>query len=205
MTRWIALSCTLPVLAACVIAESPPAFPVQLPERPTIIQSRTVPTTSKVLGSFPEAGFLVPVKLFDPEQTVEWQVFVDFDPLNPDGDATPDASGKSEPMARSSSTPGAEDLDPSDPRSGIRRIEFTIARPTFFDRTCHTIEFIVATRNSIFGDTPRSLRSIDPLQSDQVTWFYSPNGDLAGCPVEAAPVPPYDLDPGLQREDLGAR
>lgn len=205
MKRRLALFLALPVLTSCVIAESPPTYPAQKPERPTIIQSRTVPTTSKVLGSFPEGAFLVPVKLFDPTQVVEWQVFVDFDPLNANVDATPDASGKSSPVAGSDSTPGAEDLNPSDPRSGIRRIEFTISKPEFFDRTCHTIEFIVATENSIVGNTPRSLHQVDPLQSDQVTWFYSENGDLAGCPVEDAPVPPYELGPGLQGEAVGAR
>ena len=187
MSRWLALLCT-PLLASCLIAESPAEFPEQPVERPTILQSRVIPTASRVLASMPVADFVVPVKLLNPRQVFYWRVFVDFDPRSQDKDRA-EAGGES--------GPNNEDLQPNDALNGIRRIAF---RLTPLDQAlCHTIEFI-ASAQPFPGNDPRLIHSVDPLQSDQITWFYSPGGDLAGCPVQDAPVPPYD-DPPLTNED----
>lgn len=187
MNRSFAL--LVPMLTSCLIAESPADFPEQPTERPTIVQSRVIPTTEKVLASFPTAGFVVPVKLLNPEQTFQWRVFVDFDPLSANSQDRPAAGGKSEA--------GKEDLAPADARNGIRRIEFDIAAPD--DEVCHTIEFLV-TSASFASNDARTIHNVDPLLSDQITWIYSPGGDLAGCKVQDAPIPPYD-DPALTEEE----
>lgn len=178
--------------ASCLIAESPADFPNQPEERPTIVTDLVIPTTTAVLGSMP-GQFLVPVKLLDPTQTIWWQVFVDFDP----GDTNQDARA----LARGTSTPGEEDVDPTDPRSGLRRVTFSL--PVLDPAICHTIEFVTAS-----GEFPRGVavdaRSVDPLQSDSVTWFFNPAGDLAGCPTADAPVPPVP-DAGTTTEGQGAR
>ncbi len=174
----------LTLLAGCLIAESPAEVPVQTPERPTILEPLVVPTARAVLGSFPPSGFLVPVKLFNPQQAFEWRVFVDFDPFDLNPDSPSAAQGTSRPVLEGESAPGQEDVTADDPLQGIRRVKFVITPldPT----TCHTIEFVAAT--DFQGSGTRSLHAVDPQQSDHVVWFYSPSGDLAGCPVQDAGI-----------------
>ncbi len=181
MTR-VALLLVLPWLASCLIAESPSDFPNQPTQRPTIVQSRVVPSAGQVLGSFPTAqgGFIVPIKLLDPTQIFEWRVFLDFDANSLNTESQAKAGGRSEP--------GGEDVDATDKLNGIRRIKFSLDPPD--DTLCHVIEFIVTS--GTFTSGARAVRNVDPLQSDQITWFYSPGGDLAGCPVQNAAAPPYD-------------
>lgn len=178
-----------PLLASCLIAESPADFPEQPTERPTIVQSRVIPSASQVLGSWPaQGGFLVPVKLLNPTQVFEWRVFVDFD--------ADSLTSENRPAKGDTSRPTDNDVNPDDARRGIRRIQFLLDPPD--ESVCHRIEF-VATSES-FGAA--GANNVDPLKSDQITWIYSPNGDLSGCPVQAAPIPPYE-DPALE-EAAGA-
>lgn len=175
---------TAPLGASCLIAESPAQVPEQVPERPTILESLVEPSARVVLASFPPSGFLVPVKLFNPQQAVEWRVFVDFDPQSQNIDNKPVAQGVSRPAAQGASRPGQEDITDDDPLQGIRRIQFFIDTPD--PTTCHTIEFVVATEFP--GSDTRNQHAVDALQSSRVVWFYSPGGNLGGCPVQDAGI-----------------
>lgn len=166
----------VPLLTSCIIATAPNDYPPIEAERPTIVEASVVPSNQRVLGVFPNE-FLVPVKVIDVKQEFDWRVFIDFDPLSP----------RIGPFAASGrSTPGQEDTDPNNDLYGIRRVRFELAVPPDVT-TCHTIQLQVGAN---FARTDsRSANAGDPLQRDQITWFYSPSGDLAGCPV-VSPVTP---------------
>ena len=190
MKHWLTVL-ALPVVSSCLIGESPTDYPDQPTERPTIVQSTLVPSASSVLVSFPTTGMLASVSLLNPRQTFEWRVFLDFDPLDTDGEKPVAAQG--------TSTPGAEDITASDPLRGLRRIEFTVAQPLppklpTDTRTCHTIELIVAETGQFATNNIRLIHAVDPLKSDSVTWFYSPTGDLGGCPAQAVTIPANGAD-----------
>lgn len=165
---------------SCIIATSPNDYPPIVPERPTIIEGSVVPSNQRVLGAFP-SEFLVPVRVLDVQSTFEWRVFVDFDPLAPNENA----------ITRGTSAPGQEDTDPENPFYGIRRLHIQIAAPSDLS-TCHTIQLQVGA--SFARNDARTINAGDPLQRDQITWFYSPGGDLAGCPTEG-PAPAHVESP----------
>jgi hypothetical protein len=179
MKRLLVLA-LMPFGASCIIAESPATIPVQNAVPPVILQTSASPTTSAILVTFPPSGFLVPVKLFDPEQTFVWRVFVDFNPQ--DSNAELAAQGTDRTKSTGASSPGVEDVTPEDARQGIRRIKFLA--PQVDDQTCHTIEFIITTDKGT--GNPQNLHAVDPTTSDKITWFYSPTGDRAECPVQDA-------------------
>jgi hypothetical protein len=68
----------LATTSACVTAP-PPELPQLAAQRPTILHDAVVPPTDQILAQLPE-DFIVPVQLDDPDQSFEWDVFVDYNP-----------------------------------------------------------------------------------------------------------------------------
>jgi hypothetical protein len=168
---------------ACVIAEPPTELP-RLPEqRPSILRASVTPPPSVVVGSWPEK-FIVPVELSDPRSTIWYSAFVDYNPATGAGlDGEPRTS-RFEPT--SGSTQG-----------NVRLLEVLISRPPASDENrCHVVEVVVALRLKSTTDE-KNAHTPDEPGGDIVTWFYSPGGNLAGCPVldaglvpDAEPAPP---------------
>ena len=162
----LAVGCVL--VDACVVADPPTPLPT-LPEmRPTIIRASVVPSTTSVLGRWPRQ-FIVPVELSDPLAEISWATFVDYNPVTGEGLIQNDVSR----------------YEPSSTKGRIRTLELPIAMPSL-DR-CHVVEVVVALRLNT-SDT-RNAHTPEPPGGDSVSWFFSPSGDLSGCPV---------LDAGLQ-------
>ncbi len=171
------------VVASCVIADPPGDLP-QLPEtRPTILRGSVVPSSSAVLGRWP-AKFTVPVELVDPRVTFLYSAFVDFNPINGAGiDGAPNRS----------------EFEPGTSEGRVRTLEIPITTPSL-DR-CHVVEVVVALR-FIANTDGKSAHTPDEPGGDSVTWFFSPTGDLSGCPVLDAgieePVGDAEVDGGPQ-------
>lgn len=151
---------------ACVLAEPVSDLPRPAQARPTVVRPSVVPSANLVLGSFPDK-FIVPVELADPTVTFQWAAFVDFDST---GDSSLQLFGDSffETATLSGRT---------------RVLEIPIPAPSDLHR-CHVIEVFVALE---LESTTSARGAHSPKQGgpggDGVTWFFSPAGDLAGCPT----------------------
>jgi hypothetical protein len=158
--------CALAAVAAdgCIIAEPPDELPRVPRRRPVIIQGSLVPTNATVLGSFPDK-FIVPVELSDPTATFQWSAFVDFNPLTGDG-----LFVVSESI-----------FEPQNYDGRYRILEIPISPPPDIDR-CHVIEVVVALQLAGTFDGRSAHTPLEP-GGDSAVWFYSPTGDLRGCPV----------------------
>lgn len=166
---WAGIALSLPALISCLIAEPPGDLPRVPRRRPVIVQSSLVPPATLVLGTFPEK-LIVPVELADPSVSFQWSAFVDFNPKTGQGLVGVDTST----------------FERANLVEGLRMLEIALPQPPDLDR-CHTIEVVVALEllarsPGINAHTPR-----DP-GGDSVTWFYSPTGDPAGCPMLDAGV-----------------
>jgi hypothetical protein len=163
----VATTLVVPVVA-CVLADPPASVPPTPLAPPEIDHELVVPPVTSILAAWP-GEFDVPILVLDPSVTVEWEAFVDYDPLGntnvlpyvPPGEVGP-----------------GQDVDDAGERMLIANI------PPPADLTaCHTLEIIVAlgfaephTPNSVGGDS--------------VTWFYSPTGSPDGCPI-------FDFEAGV--------
>lgn len=173
----LALATTMVGLSAdaCIIADPPTDLP-QLPLfRPVIVRDSVVPTASAVLGTWPAGDrFIVPVELVDPRVTFQYSTFVDFNPITGDGLDT---------------RPTLVPPIPSQASDRIRVIEVPITKPSLDE--CHVVEVIVALQ---FASNPnqisdgRGAHTPSSPGGDSVMWFFSPGGDLAGCPVVDAGI-----------------
>jgi hypothetical protein len=187
--------------AACIIADPSTDFPRPAERRPAIIRDRAVPPTSKVLGELPPSyTFLLDVEA-DPTSVVEWHLFIDYDDLHTAPDPSPPDPGH--PPA--AGLVGGDRI-PSDPTSadaGVRTISLTADRiDTPPDPAkCHVIEALVAL--GFQSEQGRLAHAFDARGGDSIVWFYSPTGDLRGCPVFDGgqldggfpPPPPLDAGP----------
>ncbi|MFO0739725.1 MAG: hypothetical protein U0270_27755 [Labilithrix sp.] len=153
------------IVGACVIADPPTELPTAPALRPIILRATAVPPTTGVITSWPDR-FIIQVQLSDARETIYASYYVDYNPATDEGyvDTIP-------------STPSSGTNDP------VRQIEFAIAEPS--RDGCHTVEVVVARVFSRSQHTPASADD-----GDTITWFYSPNGDLAGCPVVDAGLSP---------------
>jgi hypothetical protein len=151
---------------ACIIADPPTDFPQPVEHRPTILRDRAVPPTSSVLGVFP-SSFLVEVEA-DPNATVAWHLFIDYNPFNGNGLVGRDAAAPDNPNA---------------PDAGVRQISILQTDTTVTPDLgrCHVIEAMVAL--GFQSDEGRLAHEFDSRGGDSIVWFYSPTGDLSGCPV----------------------
>lgn len=168
------------VVDACVIAEPPTDLP-RLPEtRPTILRGSVVPTASAVLGRWPDK-FTVPVELADPRATIWYSAFVDYNPATGEG------------IEGASPTPSEFEPGSGQTQGRVRTLEIPITTPSL-DR-CHVVEVVVAMRFKATTDS-KNAHTPDEPGGDSVTWFFSPSGDLAGCPVLDAGIEPVLGDAG---------
>jgi hypothetical protein len=147
---------------ACVIADPPTELPRPSERRPTIVRTSVVPSTTSVLGRWP-SKFIVPVELSDPHAKISWATFVDYNPVTLEGF---DQNGEST-------------YEPGSTKGNIRTLELPISIPSS-DR-CHVVEVIVALR--LNTSDIRNAHTPEEPGGDSVSWFYSPSGDLAGCPI----------------------
>ena len=157
--------------AACIIADPSTDFPLPAERRPTIIRDRAVPPISKVLGEFPPSyTFLIDVEA-DPTSTVAWHLFIDYDDLHPNG---PPAG-----------LVGSDRIlpDKGSPDAGVRTIALVADRldtPPDLMR-CHVVEALVAL--AFQGEQDHAAHAFDSRGGDSIVWFYSPTGDMSGCPI----------------------
>lgn len=158
-------------VASCVIADPEINLPSLPRRRPVILRDQVVPTTVAVLGYFPE-NFSLAVEA-DPNVTIEARLFVDYDALSPDH-AIQALAGK----LVVSPAIGSSD-------AGVREITLV---PDLLPETpraneCHVIEAIVAFGFQGIPGSGRAAHSPEAVHGgDSVIWFYSPSGDLGGCP-----------------------
>lgn len=172
----VALALALGPSSACLLVDPGGDLPTIPRRRPFIVQGGVVPNAGAVLGTFPEE-LIVPVELADPTADFEYSAFLDYNPL----------TGQTL-LLRDRAT-----FDRTNVSSGVRTLKLPLTPPSDLDR-CHTIEVVVALRLSggfgIGAHTP-----VEPPGGDSITWFYNPNGGLAGCPsldagVDAAAFAP---------------
>ncbi len=167
-------------VSACLLADPGGDLPRIPRRRPFIVQSGVVPTSSRLLATYPEK-LIVPVELADPQVEFEYSVFLDYNPL----------TGQTLLQPVETST-----FERSNIENGLRMLEIPLTPPTDLDR-CHTLEVVVALR--LTGRDGRQAHTPAEPGGDSVTWFYSPTGDLAGCPsLDAGP------DAAFSTRDAGA-
>jgi hypothetical protein len=160
------LAFAMATTSACVTAP-PPELPQLAAQRPTILHDAVVPPTDQILAQLP-TEFVVPVQLGDPDQSFEWDVFVDYNPCaDPNGcQPTPPA------IYPQLVQPTAGSLD-----GGVALVSF--AASTDLDPSlCHRIDFLVAHQFD-----PGSAHTWDSTGGDIVSWFYNAGGGPNGCPV----------------------
>ena len=96
----------------------------------------------------------------DPTATVKYHSFLDYDPRT-----RPGMYG----------IPGQSSPDPGGSDGGVRVIALALPEPPDMTQ-CHTLEILVALE---YVDNHEP----SPPGGDSAVWFYSPTGDLNGCPV----------------------
>jgi hypothetical protein len=165
---------------ACLTA--PPPDLAQPAVHPPHIQHFAVqPPPDQIVAELP-VEFVVPIVLDDPNQSFQWDVFVDYDPeANPNPVRYPHLVQP---------TPGTLD-------GGTYIQTFDLrGEPSLESSGCHRIEFLVA---HAFNDT--SSHTWDSVGGDIVSWMYNPGGSPGGCPVYDAGAlqdgafPPPDSSP----------
>jgi hypothetical protein len=152
----------LAVTGACITAP-PPDLPPLPAHRPTILRGSVVPPPDTPLVQWPvDKTFLVPVELYDPNQTFWYDVFVDYDPVN-------NTSPKVYPQPV---VPNAATMD-----GGVFLVSFGLNAPDDPGPLCHRIEVLVAHEfNKFSPHTP------DSVGGDSVSWLYTAGGGPDGCP-----------------------
>jgi len=151
-----AVSLVAGFLAACIIADPLPEQR-SLPTRKPSILTTADPQPSLPLVQMPDAGFSVPVQLYNPTVGFQWGVFVDYDPVQ---------NSRSKPRGTEPGRPDAPD---------VQVVKFSLASDVDVER-CHKIEFVVALSFAFVGS-----HEGDSAGSDSVTWNYVPQGDYSKC------------------------
>jgi hypothetical protein len=174
----IVITAVLGAAIACVLADPPPIDPLPPATRPTILTDIVAPRPDQRLTSEP-VTFTIPVAV-DPNQTIEWRMFMDLDPVNNTVqamDVTDDG--------------GVTDL--ADAGNAVRVI--TISQPfTGLDfSACHTFTYVVAFHFD--GTTFSKPEDVPGCVScgTSVTWFYEPVSD---CTYDDAAPPTYMAEAG---------
>lgn len=163
---------------ACVLVEDSGALPRPPAGRPTIVRGSVVPSASRVLTTFP-SQVIIPVELTDPTQPFEYAAFVDYNPVTGEGLVVP---------------PTRSVFEPQNLQGRTRILQFGISAPSDVNR-CHVIEVVVALRLES-DKSPQTAHTPTEPGGDILTWFYNPNGDLAGCPSNDP-----GIDSGLDAAD----
>lgn len=164
--------------SSCVLAEPSGDLPRLPLTRPTIMHGSVVPSTSSVLGTFPTL-LRIPVELSDSNLEFEWSAFIDYNPRTGEGLALP---------------PGVSRPGSGVQEGRVRLLEIALRPPDDVD-TCHVIEVVVAL-HLVATTEGRSAHTPAEPGGDNVVWFYSPGGDLSGCPVLDAGIDAGDAESG---------
>jgi hypothetical protein len=183
------------LLATACITAPPPQLPEEVEHRPTILHESVVPPTDQILPDLP-TEFEVPVLLEDPNETFQWDVFVDYNGCANLSNCQPTPPLQPPGVTTVTPTPGTLD-------GGVVMVNFSV--PSDLDPSrCHTIDFVVAQQfEAVFPHTP------NPIGGDIATWIYDPGGAIpcsllvydagsvqdgafppADAPAEALPVVP---------------
>jgi hypothetical protein len=159
----IVAGCAAGAGAASCVTAAPPDVTQPPPLGPIIIQDAVQPPANAYVTAIPpDAQFIVPVRVFDPSQSVECEVFIDFDP----GPLNNTGSGIGTCVIQ----PGLD--------AGVTEANFTVSPSDLGDpNACHTIQCFVA--NS-FQQKSAHTPGITSLGADSVVWQYTPNGP-GGC------------------------
>jgi hypothetical protein len=152
-------------LLACIIADPPAQLPAPPVPSPRILRDQVQPPASAILGAFPET-FTVPVLVGSTDQTFLAHLYIDYNENEPGGGfADEEFSG-----------PEATDA------GNVRYIALANSREVPVDpNECHRIEALVAT--AFYGLEGRDGHTPKDPYADSVAWWYSPSGDLRGCPT----------------------
>lgn len=138
--------------ASCILADPPPELPKPVRHHPIIIKGSVAPPYTRVLPELP-TSFVVPVEILDPDTAYFYNVFVDYDPINPR-------------PADISSRPQTETT-----------LTFNLISSAPDPSNCHSIELVVA-----LGFDPKSQHTPDSNGADSILWWYNPSGDPGHCP-----------------------
>jgi hypothetical protein len=157
----LAAGCAVAASVASCVTAAPADVPTPPLLGPIIVQDAVQPPSGPYLTVLPEAGFVVPVRAFDPSHTITCAVFIDFDP---------GAFNSTGPSAGCGNIPPALD-------GGLTSLTFTIDPMHLGDpNACHTIQCFVSEGFELLSPhTPDNN-----LGADSVTWHYTPNGP-GGC------------------------
>jgi hypothetical protein len=162
----ISVGCACAAIAAvtstaCITAP-PPDLPQPPAHRPTILHESVVPPPDQILAVLP-TEFVIPVQLDDPNQSFEWEIFVDYDPLQAPN-----------PYYTLQVQPTPDTVD-----GGIITVDAPPPTDSQADPSrCHRIDFLVA-----HAFDPATPHTWDSIGGDIVTWIYNPGGGPGGCPV----------------------
>ncbi len=164
---------------ACVLADPPPTAPAPPRPAPTIEHDSVSPPLTEKIGKAPSPPdtltFAVPVKV-DPDQALQFRVYLDFDQT------------KVVMLSTLQSLQGTEDggIAIGDADIATRRITFQInTADPLIGAGCHSFTIFVA-----YGFDAFTQRPIPP-GGDSVTWFYEPTADCSY--VDGGP-PTYVVD-----------
>lgn len=153
-------------LVACVLVEPPQELPVPAPRRPVIVQTSLQPPARLDQPITDLDTTLVAYVDAEPTKTLNYRVWIDYGGDQavqncPDGCfKPPDANGNTRRLIE------------------IPLVPLAVGDPRF----CHTITLFVAYDFIEGSQTPAG-------DSDYVTWYYRPNGNLGSCIGVEAGVP----------------
>lgn len=171
-------------VAGCILADPSTDLPTTQVLRPTILHGSVVPSTSAVLGTFP-TSLVIPVELSDPTQSFEWSVSIDYNAVTGAGLVAP----------------GNSTFDARNTQGRVRLLEVPLDPQNVDLNQCHVIQVVVALR-LVSTSENRSAHTPTEPGGDLVTWFFSPEGDMRGCPpldagIDASIlIPDADADAG---------
>jgi len=171
---------------ACVLADPPNIEQIPPPQQPFIITGSVSPPLDQPIGALPSSvqslSFAVPVET-DPDETLQWRVFIDDDTSY-----VISASG--------SEDGGVMATAPGEAGVGYRVIQFSLQASVAIDfSACHRFKVVVAyafanqLSCAACGSAPSDQPAYPP-GGDTATWFYEPISD---CNIYDA-APPYDAD-----------
>jgi hypothetical protein len=158
----LAAGCAVAASVASCVTAAPADVPTPPLLGPIIVQDAVQPPSGAYLTVLPEAGFVVPVRAFDPTSTITCNVFVDFDPGMDNTTATPIFCTPTPPALDGGLTSLTFSINPID----------ALGDPN----ACHTIQCFVA--EGFDRGSPHTPSN--SLGADSVTWQYTPNGP-GGC------------------------
>jgi hypothetical protein len=150
----------LGVSSACLTAP-PPELPQPSLHRPIIVHDAVYPPPDQILAELP-TEFVVPIELDSPDQPFEWDVFVDFDPVNAPNPV----------LIPATVLPTNATVD-----GGVVLQDFNLTAANLDPAFCHRIQFLVA-----HAFDQASAHTWDSIGGDIVSWVYNPGSNQAGCP-----------------------